>query len=166
MVYAIKEGFQVDIDHPAVAGGNVGLHGQDSLLGAAFGAVAVTRFGEARIEDRRQHLQQRLAEIIDRLNDIFGSEVGDDDQLHYAQGIANRLERDNSLMAQLDQHDEAQLMHGMFPKKVTDAVLDALSDHEKLSMPLLEDEDTGRQFALLIPKLLGGRSGRDSQTGK
>lgn len=27
-------------------------------------------------------------------------------------------------------------MHGLFPKKV----LDALSDHEKLSMPLLEDE--------------------------
>lgn len=110
--------------------------------------------------------KQRPAEIIDRLNDIFGSEVDDADQRHCAQGIANRLERDDSLMAQLDQHDEAQLMHGMFPKKVTDAVLDALSDHEKLSMPLLEDEETGKLFALLIPKLLAGRSGRDSQTGK
>lgn len=34
-------------------------------------------------------------------------------------------------------------MHGLFPKKFTDALLDALSDHEKLSMPLLEDEETG-----------------------
>lgn len=34
---------------------------------------------------------------------------------------------------------------------------DALSDHEKLGMPLLEDEETGKQFALLILKLLSGR---------
>ncbi|GED41474.1 hypothetical protein [Cobetia marina] len=55
-------------------------------------------------------------------------------------------------------------MHGLFPKKVTDAVPDALSDHEKLSMPLLEDEETGRQFAMLILKLLAGRSSRDLRT--
>ncbi|PWW32844.1 hypothetical protein [Chromohalobacter israelensis] len=46
-------------------------------------------------------------------------------------------------------------------KRVTDAVLDSMSDQEKLSMPLLEDEETGRQFALLILKLLAGRSGRE-----
>ena len=61
-------------------------------------------------------------------------------------------------MAQVRNHSENQVMHGLFPKKVTDAVLDALSDHEKLSMPLLENEETGRQFALLILKLLAGRS--------
>ncbi|WP_240724787.1 hypothetical protein [Onishia niordana] len=44
------------------------------------------------------------------------------------------------------------------PKKVTGAVLDALNDHEKLSMPLLEDEATGRKFALLVLKLLADRS--------
>jgi len=54
----------------------------------------------------------------------------------------------------------------LFPKKVTGAVLDALSDHEKLSMPLLEDEETGRQFALLILKLLAGRSAWNVQPGK
>lgn len=52
-------------------------------------------------------------------------------------------------------------MHDLFPKKVTDAVLDAPSDHVKLLMPLLENEETGRQFALLILKLLAGRSSRD-----
>ncbi|QTF92891.1 hypothetical protein [Halomonas sp. BM-2019] len=38
----------------------------------------------------------------------------------------------------------------------------ALSDHEKLSMPLLEVEETGRQFALLILKLLAGGENRAS----
>ncbi|MGY6566986.1 MAG: type I restriction endonuclease subunit R [Halomonadaceae bacterium] len=102
--------------------------------------------------------KQRLAEIIDRLNDLYGAEVSDDDKLHFANGIADRIERDEAVMAQVRNHRKEQVMHGLFPKKVTDAVLDALSDHEKLSMPLLEDEDTGRQFALLILKLLAGRS--------
>jgi type I restriction enzyme, R subunit len=36
-------------------------------------------------------------------------------------------------------------------------VLDALSDYKKISMSLLEDEETGRQFALLVLMLLAGR---------
>jgi type I restriction enzyme, R subunit len=101
--------------------------------------------------------KQRLAEIIDRLNDLYGAEVSDDDKLHFANGIADRIERNEAVMAQIRHHSEDQVMHGLFPKKVTEAVLDTLSDHEKLSMPLLEDEETGRQFALLILKLLAGR---------
>ncbi|GHE20382.1 hypothetical protein [Halomonas urumqiensis] len=58
--------------------------------------------------------KQRLAEIIDRLNDRYGAEG-------------------------------------------TDAVLDAMSDHEKFSIPLLKEEETGRQFALLILKLQARR---------
>ncbi|WP_176558227.1 hypothetical protein [Halomonas sp. BL6] len=60
-------------------------------------------------------------------------------------------------MAQVGSHSEDLVTQGLFPKKVTDAVLDALSDYEKLNMPLLEDKETGRQFALLILKLLVGR---------
>lgn len=105
--------------------------------------------------------KQRLAEIIDRLNDLYGAEVSDEDKLHFANGIADRIERDEAVMAQVRSHSEDQVMHGLFPKKVTDAVLDALSDHERLSMPLLENEETGRQFALLILKLLAGRAGGD-----
>ncbi|WP_302140996.1 type I restriction endonuclease subunit R [Halomonas alkalicola] len=129
-----------------------------------YGLKPVSDVGSGKPHDPEK---QRLAEIIDRLNDIFGAEVSDEDQLHYAQGIAKRLQRDEALMAQVDQHDEAQVMHGLFPKKVTDAVLDALNDHEKLSMPLLEDEETGRKFALLILKLLAGRGGfADAHFGK
>ncbi|WP_199283860.1 hypothetical protein [Halomonas sp. A40-4] len=110
--------------------------------------------------------KQRLAEIIDRLNDLYGAEVSDDDKLHFANGIADRIERDEAVMAQVRSHSEDQVMHGLFPKRVTDAVLDAMNDHEKLSMPLLEDEETSRQFALLILKLLEGRSVRNEQLDK
>lgn len=35
--------------------------------------------------------------------------------------------------------------------------LDAMGDNEKLSLPLLESEEAGKQFALLILRLLSGR---------
>ncbi len=105
--------------------------------------------------------KQRLAENIIRINDLYGAEVSDDDKLHFANGVADRIERDEAMMAQVRNHSEDQMMHGLFPKKVTETVLDALSDHEKFSMPLLEDEEIGRQFALVIRKLLAGRSSND-----
>ena len=125
-----------------------------------YGLTPVSEVGSGKPFDPEK---QRLAEIIDRLNDLYGAEVSDDDKLHFANGIADRIERDEAVMAQVRNHSEDQVMHGLFPKKVTDAVLDALSDHEKLSMPLLEDEETGRQFALLILKLLAGRSEQNEQ---
>ena len=130
------------------------------MAGEDCGLTPVSEVGSGKPHDPEK---QRLNEIIDRLNDLYGAEVSDDDKLHFANGIADRIERDEAVMAQVRNHSEDQVMHGLFPKKVTDAVLDALSDHEKLSMPLLEDEETGRQFALLILKLLAGRSNRDSR---
>ncbi|WP_438766583.1 type I restriction endonuclease subunit R [Kushneria sp. TE3] len=105
--------------------------------------------------------KQRLADIIERLNELYGAEVSDDDKLHFANGIADRIERDEAVMAQVQSHSEDQVMHGLFPRRVTDAVLDAMSDHEKLSMPLLEKEEAGREFALLVLKLLAGRVNQD-----
>ena len=100
--------------------------------------------------------KKRLSEIIDTLNDLFGSEVNDEDQLHFAQGVADRIRRDDSVMAQVNSHPPEQVMHGLFPKRVSDMVLDAMTDHEKLSMEVLGDEQTQRGFALLILRMLAG----------
>jgi len=98
--------------------------------------------------------KKRLSEIIEKLNDIFGAEVSDEDQLHFANGIADRVRRDEAVMAQVDGHSPDQVMHGLLPKRLTDLVLDAMTDHEKLSMEILESEPKQRAFALLILSLL------------
>src|SRR5690625_7365145 len=103
--------------------------------------------GSCKPHDPEKH---HLAEIIDKLNAIYGTEVSDKDQLHFAQVIADRVSRDESVMEQVRNHSEDQVMHGLLPQKVTDAVLDAMGDHEKLSMPLLESEEAGRRFTLTI----------------
>tara|TARA_R110002020_G_scaffold350210_1_gene563625 strand:+ start:41297 stop:44506 length:3210 start_codon:yes stop_codon:yes gene_type:complete len=103
--------------------------------------------------------KKRLSEIIDALNDIFGAEVSDEDQLQFLTGIAQRISRQEDVMAQVDNHSVEQVMHGLFPKRVLDTVLDAMTDHEKLSLEVLDNETKSRAFALVILKMLKTEAG-------
>ncbi len=103
--------------------------------------------------------KKRLSEIIEALNDIFGAEVRDENQLHYAKDIAGRVSMDEAVMAQINSHSVEQVMHGLLPKCVLDAVLDAMTDHEKLSLEVLDNDTKSRAFALVILKMLTSTSG-------
>lgn len=105
--------------------------------------------------------KKRLSEIIDALNDIFGAEVSDEDQLHFLTGIAERISRQEDVMAQVNNHSVDQVMHGLLPKRVIDTVLDAMTDHEKLSLEVLDNETKSRAFALVIYKMLKVLAGGD-----
>lgn len=105
--------------------------------------------------------KKRLSEIIEALNDIFGAEVSDDDQLQFLTGIAQRISRQEDVMAQVNNHSVEQVMHGLFPKRVLDTVLDAMTDHEKLSLEVLDNETKSRAFALVILKMLKNAAAYD-----
>jgi len=105
--------------------------------------------------------KKRLSEIIEALNDIFVAEVSDDDQLQFLTGIAQRISRQDDVMAQVNNHSEDQVMHGLFPKRVLDTVLDAMTDHEKLSLEVLDNETKNRAFALVILKMLKSAAALD-----
>lgn len=122
---------------------------------AEYGLDPITELGSGKAHDPEK---KRLSEIIEALNDIFGAEVSDEDQLHFANGIAERVRRDDAVMAQVNKHSSDQVMHGLFPKRLTDLVLDSMADHEKLSMGILENEDNQKAFAMLILRLLTPQS--------
>lgn len=103
--------------------------------------------------------KKRLSEIIQALNDLFGAEVSDEDQVQFLNTIAQRISRQDDVMAQVNDHTPNQVMHGLFPKRVVDTVLDAMTDHEKLSLEVLDNEESGRKFALLVLKLLNVAQG-------
>lgn len=108
--------------------------------------------------------KKRLSEIIDALNDIFGAEVSDDDQLQFLTGIAQRISRQEDVMAQVNNHSVDQVMHGLFPKRVLDTVLDAMTDHEKLSLEVLDNETKSRAFAMVILKMLKSATDVDEKS--
>ncbi|KGK82337.1 Restriction endonuclease, type I, EcoRI, R subunit/Type III [Stutzerimonas degradans] len=105
--------------------------------------------------------KKRLSEIIEALNEIFGADTHDDDQLHFAAGITERLSRQDDLMAQVSNHSIDQVMHGLLPKRVIDTVLDAITDNEKMSLGVLDNEIKSRAFVLVIYKMLKALAGGD-----
>lgn len=98
--------------------------------------------------------KKRLSEIIQALNNLFGAEVNDEDQVQFLNSIAQRISRQEDVMAQVKTHSAEQVMHGLFPQRVVDTVLDAMADHEKLSLDVLDNEESGRRFALLVLNIL------------
>jgi len=50
-------------------------------------------------------------------------------------------------------------MHACFPKRVLDTVLDAMTDNEKMSLEVLDNETKSRAFALVILKMLTAAGG-------
>ncbi len=105
--------------------------------------------------------KKRLSEIIEALNEIFGADTHDDDQLHFAAGITERLSRQDDLMAQVSNHSIDQVMHGLLPKRVIDTVLDAITDNEKMSLGVLDNETKSRAFVLVVYKMLKALAGGD-----
>lgn len=127
--------------------------------GGDYGLDPASAVGSGKAHDPEK---KRLSEIIEALNDIFGAEVSDEDQLQFLTGIANRISRQEDVMAQVNGHSIEQVMHGLFPKRVLDTVLDAMTDHEKLSLEVLDNETKSRAFALVILKMLTTVAGQQN----
>jgi type I restriction enzyme R subunit len=73
--------------------------------------VTVVGAGQA-----RDPKKERLAEIIERLNDLFGAEVDDRDKLDWAENLADRVRRDDAVMEQARTHSDEQMMRGATPR--------------------------------------------------
>lgn len=85
--------------------------------------------------------------------------MSDDDQLQFLTGIAQRISRQEDVMAQVNNHSVEQVMHGLSPKRVLNTVLDAITDYEKLSLEVLDNETKCRAFAQVILKMLTAAGG-------
>lgn len=107
---------------------------EERLLLEVAGEGSVNDARSGKLQDPEK---QRLAEIFDRINDLYCAKVSGDDKMCFAHEIADRIERNEAVMAQARSYIEGLMLHGLLPNKVTDVVLDALSDHEKESMPQL-----------------------------
>ncbi|WP_026279273.1 MULTISPECIES: type I restriction endonuclease subunit R [unclassified Thioalkalivibrio] len=132
---------------------------QELKLGVSDGAALkpMTETGSGQPLDPEM---KRLSEIIERLNDLFGAEVQSQDKLHWINGLTDRVERDEEVVAQVRTHTPEQVMHGRFPKHLTDILLESMDDQSQLTTQALEDEDKFQEVALMILKLMAARESR------
>ena len=80
--------------------------------------------------------------------------MSDEDQLQFLTGIAQRISRQEDVMAQVNNHTLDQIMHGLFPKRVLDTLLDAMTVNEKMTLEVLDNEASSKAFMLVLLKMI------------
>lgn len=157
LLYKRLEGIQIDaVDLGGLKMTHYAIKAHGGLSGvnedpASYPLTPTTEAGTAEGRDREREF---LPELIRKLNDLFGKDVGDEDQLAFAQQVSSHLRKNDGLMAQVQNNDRAQAMRGDLPKKTTDAVVDALAADQNMAGRLLSDRDTMTAFVGVIYDLL------------
>ena len=103
-----------------------------------------------------------LSQLLEKLNEISGSDLTNDDLLSYADTIRRKVEGNERVMQQVGNNPPAQVMLGDFPQAVVDAVVESGEARESLKRRVLEDTSTATRFAELLLELIlkGASEGR------
>jgi type I restriction enzyme, R subunit len=111
----------------------------------------VTGLGTGDAQDRERAF---LSEIIDRLNELFGTELSDDDKIVFAQHISTKLRDNETVMAQVNNNTREQAMKADLPEAATNAIVEAMQSHKTLAERLLSDKDVMKGFMGVVYDLL------------
>ncbi|MBS7804055.1 type I restriction endonuclease subunit R [Rhizobiales bacterium TNE-4] len=99
----------------------------------------ITETGSSTIKDREKAL---LAEIIERVNDLFNGELTDDDQVIYVNNVLKgKLLENKELMEQAANNSKDQFSSSpTLSAELLNAIMDALSAHEAMSKQALASQ--------------------------
>lgn len=108
--------------------------------------------GTAKPKDKKE---ERLSQVITRLNEIFSTEnLTDKDMLNYAHTVSDKMSEDDLVMKQIANNAKAQAMLGGFSKSLDDAIMSSSAAHEEQMMQLLSDPVKTQKFAQVVYDLL------------
>jgi type I restriction enzyme R subunit len=84
--------------------------------------------------------QKRLAEIVEKMNDLFSGELTDADLVGYVTTIVGKLLENETLSEQAASNTEQQFGIGDFKEIMMDVVIDSKDSHNKIAEQLLQDD--------------------------
>ncbi len=106
------------------------------------------------LREARDREKAYLSELIQRLNDAFGKEIGDTDQVAFAVHVSERLRGDDVVMAQVRNNPKTEAMKAKLPGAAVQAIVGAMATHKELANKLLSDEATRGVFLDVVYELL------------
>lgn len=86
--------------------------------------------------------QRKLAEIVEKMNDLFAGELTDADLVGYVTMIKGKLLESDKLAEQAANNTAEQFAMGDFKEVLTDLVIEGQEAHNKIADQLLKDERT------------------------
>ena len=102
--------------------------------------------------------QAFLADIIRRLNELFG-DVGDEPgRQNFANGTLMRILQNPTVVEQVEKHDKSIALKGDLPQAVKQAVVHALLNEGDIARTLLKDPQVMASYIELIFDMLKQRN--------
>ncbi|MEJ6655865.1 MAG: DEAD/DEAH box helicase family protein [Pseudomonas sp.] len=136
--------------------------------GSDLGGVAVQgetpglwAISDSGLRDARDREKKYLAELIEKLNNAFGKDITDTDQVALAVHVSEKLRADKVLMAQVQHNPMEQAMKADLPVKAVTAIASAMSSHTSMATKLLSDEATRDVFLTVVYELLKKGAGAE-----
>ena len=83
---------------------------------------------------------KKLAEVVDRMNDLFSGNLSEGDMVGYVTTIKSKLLENEKLKEQAANNSEQQFAMGDFKDILTDIVIDGQEAHNNIAGQLLKDE--------------------------
>jgi len=114
--------------------------------------------------DARDREKKYLTELIEKLNNAFGKDITDTDQVAFAVHVSEKLRADSVVMAQVQNNSLEQAMKADLPMKAIQAIASAMSSHNSMATRLLSDEATREVFLTVVYELLKKDAGADLLT--
>ncbi len=106
------------------------------------------------LRDARDREKKYLTELIEKLNNAFGKDITDTDQVAFAVHVSEKLRADRLVMAQVQNNTMEQAMKADLPAKTIAAIGEALGSHTSMARKLLSDESTRDVFLTVVYELL------------
>ena len=98
--------------------------------------------------------QRRLAEIVERMNDLFSGDLSEADMVGYVTTIKGKLLENETLAAQAATNNEEQFALGDFKNIFTDIILDGQEGHNRIAEQILKDERTFAAMQGMLARLV------------
>ncbi|MFM5035410.1 type I restriction endonuclease subunit R [Aeromonas media] len=124
---------------------------------AGYGLEGIGSLGSAKPKEEKKDF---LSELLERMNDLFGSEVTEGDKLDWLQGMAVKLSENEGLMEQVHNNPRESILHGDFPGAVDEAVIGRMETQQGMSLEYLSHPEKAKALQnLLLDLLLKGMGG-------
>ncbi|MCY1303156.1 hypothetical protein D9M70_528500 [compost metagenome] len=135
----------------------------DNLSGVTVQAETPGLYGitDNGLRDARDREKKYLTELIEKLNNAFGKDITDTDQVAFAVHVSEKLRADSVVMAQVQNNTMEQAMKADLPSKAISAIAAAMSSHTSMATKLLSDESTRDVFLTVVYELLKKDAGTD-----
>jgi type I restriction enzyme R subunit len=117
------------------------------------------------LRDARDREKKYLADLIEKLNNAFGKDITDTDQVAFAVHVSEKLRDDVVVMAQVQNNTMSQAMKADLPMRAIQAIAGAMSSHTSMATKLLSDEATRDVFLTVVYELLKKDAGADLLEG-